>query len=1005
MAIINTDKLEVTNLDFYGIKDSLKTFLQSQSEFNDYDFDGSGLGVLLDLLSYNTHYMAFYLNMVANEMFMDTASQRSSIVGIARQLGYTPKSTQGAIAKINLTLNVTGGLSVVTLPRWTPFSVTVDKDKFLFYTTSSVLGNVSSNKVTYNNVSIKEGVYVKNTYIYNSQGKKQRFILDNDGVDTTTLVVTVKGTKTTGTTSTYTVYKDLEGLDSTSNVYFLQEVEDGRYEIYFGDGIYGKKLEDENYITVEYLTSNGSAANYAGLDSNNPFVLDSSPTNTTSPLLTLATDGQAGGGSNRESPESIKFNAPLSYAAQDRAVTANDYKNIILSNYGNTRGVKIWGGDPTELSNSTPGSGLQNASGTAYISILPKYGKRLPSATKDYIIHSILAPYKILGIKNQIVDPNYIDLLVEINAHYNPTATELPEDTLKQNIINQVKKYSVTDLEIFDGKFRHSVLTARVNETDKSVVANNIKVRYQKEMDFGPSDLQRMEPGPAEDIAENTRDNRNWHRMKFSEVDYGMGIDRGTVQSNKFYVWAHSLPNFSSVVTAGDDVVYEGKEYPEEYQWSQKTRLFAWSMIKTDTLADSVNEVHAGKVLECYFRDDGEGRLLLINARNNKMIPYFHLKDSYKESNYSWIETQATGIGWGSGIEGGHHRAKESILDHRWRYDNWTVDSSGKISGTINPEIRDYESWGRVNYRTGQIFKIKPLSILSTKADVIEFPEGETPLPIAKNSSWSSGNTPYTSITLTSKNLGIKFSSQQYSDMDVRLGGYSSSGNQILQIDSTYLSSNTKMVRSTDNPPISKAENQYEIEKLKVISKDVVKEDDVPPLPGSTPPSTEIVGGEGWTPPGYTRSVPPSDVEIMSAMHRDITDDRIIDAMHNQAGSDFVPEVETTIEYTATPEPDQSMKDYMKNTYNKVWDEEGRMFVLDETRQDTDGAVETDDYATTSDGIELGFSTANVPAATDDSGIGGEGWTPPGYFIQPLNDLFSPLSCRILYNEDGNWIS
>ena len=213
------------------------------------------------------------------------------------------------------------------------------------------------------------------------------------------------------------------------------------------------------------------------------------------------------------------------------------------------------------------------------------------------------------------------------------------------------------------------------------------------------------------------------------------------------------------------------------------------------------------------------------------------------------------------------------------------------------------------------------------------------------------------------------------------------------------------MVRSTDNPPISKAENQYEIEKLKVISKDVVKEDDVPPLPGSTPPSTEIVGGEGWTPPGYTRSVPPSDVEIMSAMHRDITDDRIIDAMHNQAGSDFVPEVETTIEYTATPEPDQSMKDYMKNTYNKVWDEEGRMFVLDETRQDTDGAVETDDYATTSDGIELGFSTANVPAATDDSGIGGEGWTPPGYFIQPLNDLFSPLSSRNLYNEDGNWIS
>ena len=397
MAIINTDKLEVTNLDFYGIKDSLKTFLQSQSEFNDYDFDGSGLGVLLDLLSYNTHYMAFYLNMVANEMFMDTASQRSSIVGIARQLGYTPKSTQGAIAKINLSLNVSSG-SVITLPRWTPFSVTVDKDKFLFYTTSSKIANTAAGKVTYNNLSIKEGVYVKNTYIYNSQGKKQRFILDNDSVDTTTLVVTVQGSKSGGTISTYTVYKDLEGLDSTSNVYFLQEVEDGRYEIYFGDGIYGKKLEDENYITIEYLTSNGAAANYAGLDSNNPFALESLPDDTTIDTLTLATDGQAGGGSNRESAESIKFNAPLSYAAQDREVTANDYKNIILSNYGNTRGVKIWGGDPNELRDSAPDGGLQNASGTAYISILPKYGKRLPSATKDYILQSILAPYKILGI-------------------------------------------------------------------------------------------------------------------------------------------------------------------------------------------------------------------------------------------------------------------------------------------------------------------------------------------------------------------------------------------------------------------------------------------------------------------------------------------------------------------------------------------------------------------------------------------------------------------------------
>ena len=950
MAIINTDKLEVTNLDFYGIKDSLKTFLQSQSEFNDYDFDGSGLGVLLDLLSYNTHYMAFYLNMVANEMFMDTASQRSSIVGIARQLGYTPKSTQGAIAKINLSLNVSSG-SVITLPRWTPFSVTVDKDKFLFYTTSSKIANTAAGKVTYNNLSIKEGVYVKNTYIYNSQGKKQRFILDNDSVDTTTLVVTVQGSKSGGTISTYTVYKDLEGLDSTSNVYFLQEVEDGRYEIYFGDGIYGKKLEDENYITIEYLTSNGAAANYAGLDSNNPFALESLPDDTTIDTLTLATDGQAGGGSNRESAESIKFNAPLSYAAQDRAVTANDYKNIILSNYGNTRGGKIWGGDPNELRDSAPDGGLQNASGTAYISILPKYGKRLPSATKDYILQSILAPYKILGIKNQIVDPNYIDLLVTINAIYNPSETELPEDTLKQNIINQVKKYSVTDLENFDGKYRHSVLTAKVNETDKSVVANNIKVKYQKEMNFSPSELQRMEPGPADDFDEHPYENRNWHRMKFSSIDYGMGIDRGTVQSNKFYIWAYSLPNFDTVIRSEKDV--DENDYPEEKKWVQGSKLFAWSMIKTDTAAESVNEVHAGKILECYFRDDGEGRLELANANNNYKIPYFHLKDSYKSSNFSWIETQVTGIGEYGASEGGHARAKSSITDASFRRD-YKNNKDGNRVGTINPEILDYESWGTVDYRTGQIFKIKPLSILSTSDDVVEFAEGITPLSISLNSVWqmySMGGNPYTSITLNSKNLGIKFSSQQYSDMDVRLGGYTSSGNQILQIDSTYLNSGITMVRTTDKPPISKAENQYEIEERK----DVAKEDDVPSL------EKEL----------------PTDEEIMSAMHQESLMQGSVPPDHDSTMSDFQPEVKTTIDYTTPETPSKTAQDYAKQTLGEIWDDNMKVWVKDETKQDPYGGVyDTDSFATTSEGTELGFSNAAATPATIDNPY--PGGTPPG---------------------------
>ena len=392
MAIVNTNKLEVTKLDFHGIRDSLKTFLQGQTEFNDYDFDGSGLGAILDLLSYNTHYLAFYLNMVANEMFLDTASQRSSVVGIARQLGYTPKSARGAIAAVNFTLNVSGGAASVTIPRWTPFSIVVEKDKFLFYTLDSKTVNTVSGAAPFIRLPIKEGIYVKNTWTYNSQGKKQRFIMDNQYIDTTTMSVTVKASKSTGGTGdTYTLYKDLITLDGTSQVYFLQEVEDGKYEIYFGDGIYGKALSDENVITVDYLTTNGSVANFAGKNSNEQFSLlttinDSNGSATTVGNVTIIGDGYAAGGTLPESVSSIKFNAPLSYAAQDRAVTANDYKNILLSNYGNIRGVKVWGGRPKI---GMKYGGLQENSGTVYICILPKHGDFLPSATKDYVFLSI----------------------------------------------------------------------------------------------------------------------------------------------------------------------------------------------------------------------------------------------------------------------------------------------------------------------------------------------------------------------------------------------------------------------------------------------------------------------------------------------------------------------------------------------------------------------------------------------------------------------------------------
>ena len=806
MAIVNTNKLEVTKLDFHGIRDSLKTFLQGQTEFNDYDFDGSGLGTILDLLSYNTHYLAFYLNMVANEMFLDTASQRSSVVGIARQLGYTPKSARGALASVNFILTSSVGASTVTVPRWTPFSVVVDKDKFLFYTLDSKTVATIGNNAAFSKIPIKEGIYVKNSWTYNSQGKKQRFILDNQYIDTTTMIVTVKASKSTaGTGSTYTLYKDLEGLDSTSEVYFLQEVEDGKYEIYFGDGIYGKALSDENVITIEYLTTNGSVANSAGNNSNEQFSLlttinDSSGSATTASAVTIIGNSYAAGGTLPESVSTIKFNAPLSYAAQDRTVTANDYKNILLSNYGNIRGVKVWGGRPRI---DMKLGGLQERSGTVYICILPKHGNFLPVATKDYVLQNVLAPYKILGIRNEIVDPNIIWLLISLEVIYNPTSTELPPAHLEKKILRSVKKYNMTDLEVFDGKYRHSVLQSVVNDADPSIVAvNRMIVKFRNKSRFDWSNVMTQEPATGS-YGGSGNQFSSFKRVVFNPVEFGMSIEPSTlgggIETNTFYVWADSLPNY--VVKSKLDFIGTTEvvnEYSKADRWMNNTQLFTWSMKKVDAggnpnlTTDIKNVVHTGKFIECYFKDDGEGRLNLyaVGEDGGTRIPYIHQQNIYENSaDLSWIESQAESAGWGNIIDG------------------YNLISSEGPDGTMvmfpNPKMLDYQSWGAVNYQIGKIGKMKPIAILGIAGDIEFFADGETPLSIAEQSMYFGRDAVSKSIRLTQKIQSLNFEGFQYLDKtETKLGGYNAAGNNIMKIDMNYLTTNISLRTTSDRPSL-----------------------------------------------------------------------------------------------------------------------------------------------------------------------------------------------------------
>ena len=315
-------KLEISELDFDGIKDNLKTFLSQQDEFTDYDFEGSGMSVLLDVLSYNTHYLGYNANMLANEMYLDSADLRSSVVSLAKQVGYTPKSATSSTAKIDVVVNNASGASL-TMSRGTKFTTTVDATSYSFVNNADVSISPVDGVFKFSNLDIFEGTYLNYKYTANTSDTDQRFIIPNDFVDTATLTVKVQESSSDSTTNTYKLASGVTGIDSTSKVYFLQEVENGRYEVYFGDGVIGQAIADGNIVILDYITCNLDEPNGA-----TSFTLSGTVGGFND--VTITTLNNASNGSGPETIKSIKYNAPREYSAQDRAVTAEDYKLSLI---------------------------------------------------------------------------------------------------------------------------------------------------------------------------------------------------------------------------------------------------------------------------------------------------------------------------------------------------------------------------------------------------------------------------------------------------------------------------------------------------------------------------------------------------------------------------------------------------------------------------------------------------------------------------------------------------
>ena len=454
-------KLEISELDFDGIKGNLKTFLSQQNEFTDYDFEGSGMSVLLDVLAYNTHYLGYNANMLANEMFIDSADLRSSVVSLAKQVGYTPTSSTSSIAVIDVLVNSATGSSL-TMAAGTQFTTSVDNQSYAFVNKEDVSITPVDGVFKFSNLSIYEGSYLNYKYTVSSSDIDQRFIIPNDSVDTTTLRIKVQESSSDSTTSTYTLATGITGLDNTSKVYFLQEIESGRFEVYFGDGVLGKSVADGNIIIMDYVTCNRNAPNGA-----TTFTLSGSIGGFTS--ATVTTVDSANGGTDKESITSIKYNAPRDYTAQDRAVTADDYKVLVKSLYANAQAVQVYGGEDAE----TPDYGK------VYISIKAKSGSNLTVTTKNSIVQS-LKQYTIASVTPVIIDPETTYITLTTNFKYDSGATIKDVSTIETNVLNTISIYNSGTLNDFAGMFRHSKLTENINNADTSILSNITTVRMYK---------------------------------------------------------------------------------------------------------------------------------------------------------------------------------------------------------------------------------------------------------------------------------------------------------------------------------------------------------------------------------------------------------------------------------------------------------------------------------------------------------------------------------------------
>ena len=467
---------QVSNLDFNQIKASLKEYMRAQSDFTDYDFEGSTLSVLLDTLAYNTYYTAFNTNMVVNELFIDSATLRDNVVALAKQLGYRPKSVTSPTAYVSFTVTYTNATNdtELILKKGTGFTATYDNNIYNYVVLDNVKAQVANGIATFTDVAVNEGTQLTNTFVINSASKSQRFILDNKNIDTNS--IRVKVFPTGGSfNEPYLVADNILGVDGTSKVFFLDEIEDERYEILMGDGVLGKKLENNARIEVSYLITSGPESNGVRTFVFSGVLENPNNVSPTSFSVTINSTVAAAGGEEIESTAKIKYTAPKAYGTQERAVTADDYEAIVRKVYPATSDIIIFGGEDQEPPQY----------GKVFIVLKPTDASYLTSLTKNKIVAD-LKKYVVASVEPQIVDPSILYVEMNSKIYYNSLITDQTPTQIRDKVIGSIQSYiDTSDTEKFNGKFRYSKFVGVIDDADKSINSNLTSLTMRK--DFYPS--------------------------------------------------------------------------------------------------------------------------------------------------------------------------------------------------------------------------------------------------------------------------------------------------------------------------------------------------------------------------------------------------------------------------------------------------------------------------------------------------------------------------------------